>query len=119
MKQSKKKVVDAEEGIVIIHDELAECESADPTFGGMREGARLEEIYKEIKAKLLDLYSERFRHQPPKDDTALFAELLDELNLPREKEIGRIIKIIAKKERHQPEEEDALVEAGEEFLAFE
>jgi hypothetical protein len=51
MKQSKKKVVDAEEGIVIIHDELAECESADPTFGGMREGARLEEIYKEIKAK--------------------------------------------------------------------
>lgn len=115
----KKKVVSEDEGIVIIRDEFAEWEADDPTFGGMREGVRLEEIYKDIRERMHELYNNRFRHQAPIDDVALFAELIAEVTLPREEEVGRIVRINAGKEKHKPEEEDALVEAAEEFLAFE
>lgn len=116
--QEKEVDMDDEKPVILV-DELAEWEAEDPTFGGMREAARLERVYERLVERLRELYRERFRTSLPADDEQLFKEIVDEVVLPREAELRRLIAIVKRKERFSEGEEERLLDAAEEFLRTE
>ncbi len=102
---------------VIIVDEFAEIEAADPTFAGMRTRARLEEAYARVRKALLDAYERRFRHQAPASDVALYQELERELVIPHEALIRKLVYGMKEEQRLSAEDEEAILAVVEEFLA--
>ncbi len=107
----KKDIEFDDEQVVVIHDELAEIESEDPTFGGMREGARLEEAYPQMLAGLKEMHLDRFRHGVPADPVDLFDELADELHFPEEEYLRIFITKSKANERFSDFEEKRILAA--------
>jgi len=103
--------------IVIIHDELAEAEADDPTFGGMR-GNEIEEAFEQAVAQLRELHRDRFRHNPPTDPLVLFEELASELVLPGEEELRLLITKSQENEHFSVEEQERVVKAVQRFRAL-
>lgn len=113
---SDEKVDFADERNVVLVDEIAEIEIDDPTFGGMREEARLEQAFERVVAALRERYQERFRHQPPADEMSLFTELAEELILPHEQHIHKLFRIMKRKERFMKQEEKEILDIIDDFL---
>ncbi len=108
-----------DEQVVIIRDELAEVEADDPTFAGMRSGARLEEAYPDFIKQLRELHRNRFRHAPPADPIDLFEELAGELLLPGEEELRLYLTRMKANEHFTIDEEEKILKALESFTARE
>ncbi len=112
----KKADAAAEERKVVIVDELAEFLAEDPTFGGLREDAPTEIAHAKAVAALRELHQQRFRHAFPTDDALLFDELANEVDLPHEALIRRLLTC---KKEHTPltdEEEEKILKIIEEFV---
>ncbi len=112
-KGAEKAIEWSDEQPVIIHDELAEVEADDPTFAGMRAGARLEEAYPRVIAALREQHRDRFRHQPPADPLDLFEELAGEVLLPGEEALRTLLVRTKEKGGFSPEEEERIMAAVE------
>jgi phosphoenolpyruvate synthase/pyruvate phosphate dikinase len=52
----------------------------------------MDEAYEAVVAALRSAYEERYRHPPPTDAFAVYQELTDEINLPYEEQIGRLLR---------------------------
>lgn len=88
--RKKEDAVVQEEKVVVV-DELAEFLAEDPTFGGLREDAPIAVAHGKVVAALRELHQQRFRHAFPADDALLFDELANEVNLPHEALIRRLL----------------------------
>ncbi|RME30691.1 hypothetical protein D6789_04905 [Candidatus Woesearchaeota archaeon] len=78
---------------VIIVDELAEVEAEDPTFAGMRSMNALEDAYERVKVSLREAHQSRFRHKAPDAPRDVFRELVNEVTLPHQAAIERLLLI--------------------------
>ncbi len=106
---------DAGEEVVIV-DEFAEVEAADPFFAGFRRGPAFEEAYERLVRELREAHQRRFRHAPPADPNELFAELEGELFLPHASEIGSFLRAVREHGRPPKELEERVFTVLEEFL---
>ena len=77
---------------VIIVDEFADVEADDPTFAGMRQDP-LEEAAARLTRALREMHLDRYRHAPPKRGSDILAALVDELDLPHEQELARLLEV--------------------------
>jgi|GEM_PF-6782608 len=101
---------------VVVVDELAQLEAVDPTFGGIREDPALVRAYDAVVAALAKAHQERFRYALPEDSIAVFEDLANEVHLPHEQLIQ---KLLHSKREHQSlgtEEVGAILEVVDDFL---
>lgn len=89
----KAKNESSEQPVVII-DEFEDIAAEDPTFAGMRSANALEDRYEELKQALLRIYRARTTLSPPQGTRALFSDLNNEIDLPGEITIDRVIGVL-------------------------
>ena len=76
----------------------------------------LAERYTEVVDALRTRYEARFRNVPPDDVRAVFSELQEELIIPHEQEIERLIALMEEQQEPMPDEEEAFLSAIDTFL---
>jgi len=75
----------------------------------------MDEAHEAVVAALRGAYEERYRHPPPTDTAAVFQELTDEINLPYEEQIGRLLR--RDEQSLTPQEEEELLAVIDDFLS--
>lgn len=76
----------------------------------------LAERYTEVVEALRTRYEARFRNIPPNGVRAVFSELKEELIIPQEEEIERLITLMEEGREPMPDEEEPFLSAISEFL---
>jgi hypothetical protein len=114
-KDSAEKAPEEEQPVVIV-DELAEAIAVDPTFGGARESPKLEQAYRQVILALTQAHQARFRYAPPEDPRELFRQLQEEVILPHEELIGKLVLSIRERQRISPQEEEQILGVADDFV---
>lgn len=106
----------ADEREAVIVDEFAEVDIADPTFGGMRDHAKLDEAYNRVVGALRELYTNRYQHSVPENAAEIYRELSEEIDLPYETEIGMLIERNHNEQKFSYEETEKLIKIVNKFV---
>lgn len=93
-------------------DEQADEPDDESIFSGVEP---LAQGYERVKEALQRAYADRFKGVVPESPKELFFELSSEVTLPHEQEIGLLVRIMEEDEEYDEAQEEAILEAIDDF----